>query len=145
MLEKIATRLLKLRKHFGKSQKEMAQWVDISQLAWFNYEAGKSLPNGKVLAKLCKYGVNINWVLAGYGEMLNYLNFSPTENKPNNEEVLLTNTIEHVEEWLNANKKSISPHKKAELLTHIYTDTLESGSNEVNNNKANSLLKMVAE
>jgi transcriptional regulator with XRE-family HTH domain len=143
--ETIAQRLRQLRKHFGKSQREMAEWVGITQLAWFNYESAKSLPNGKVLAKLCKYGVNSNWVLAKQGDMLSYLNFAPEQTVQNESNAVLTDAIEHVETWLNTNKKAISAHKKAELLTHIYADTMETGSSEINDNKVNSLLKLVAE
>ena len=143
--ETIAQRLKQLRTHFGKSQKEMAEWVGITQLAWFNYESGKSLPNGKVLAKLCKYGVNSNWILAAQGDMLNYLNFAPENTDTSEVNNVLTDAIEHVETWLNSNKKVISAHKKAELLTHIYADTLETGNSEINDNKVNSLLKLVAE
>jgi transcriptional regulator with XRE-family HTH domain len=140
---KLAERLKALRKHFDKSQKEMAEWVGITQLAWFNYESGKSLPNGKVLAKLCEYGVNINWVLAKQGDMLSYLNFAP-ENKIDAEtNVLLTEAIQHVETWLNSHEKTIPANKKAELLTHIYADTLETGESEINSQRADSLLKLV--
>lgn len=140
-LPPIAGRLLALRKHFDKTQKEMAAWVGITQLAWFNYESGKSIPNGKVLAKLCEYGVNANWILVGQNKMLNWVD-AEVQALPATD-IVLTHAIEQVESWLDKNGKTIPAHKKAELLTHIYAESSETGS-DITQDKVDRLLKLVA-
>lgn len=69
-LESIAQRLKQLRKHFGKSQKEMVETLGISLPAIQAYECGRNYPGGNVFMAIAMLGGNANWILTGSGEML---------------------------------------------------------------------------
>lgn len=65
----LAERLKIARDSLGKEQKEIASLLSISFRSWQDYEAGKSVPGGKVFEALVKLGFNANWLLTGEGEM----------------------------------------------------------------------------
>ncbi len=62
-------RLRLIRSAWGLSQREMADKVGVTGVAWQHYEIGQNVPGGKVLAELGRHGVNLNWLLLGMGEM----------------------------------------------------------------------------
>jgi phage repressor protein C with HTH and peptisase S24 domain len=65
----LAERLKKVRNSLGKEQKDVADALGISFRSWQDYEAGKSVPGGKVFESLTKLGFNANWLLTGEGNM----------------------------------------------------------------------------
>lgn len=65
----LCERITSARKSSGKSQKEIAQVLGISTKSWQDYEAGHSVPGGKVFEGLVRLGFNANWLLAGEGPM----------------------------------------------------------------------------
>jgi phage repressor protein C with HTH and peptisase S24 domain len=65
----LAERLKTARNSLGKEQKEVAEILGISFRSWQDYEAGKSVPGGKVFESLVKLGFNANWLLTEEGEM----------------------------------------------------------------------------
>jgi transcriptional regulator with XRE-family HTH domain len=69
ILMTLPIRLKQVRKSLRKSQKEMAEYIDISFQAWQGYEVGKNEPGSKVIEALTKIGFNANWLLTGKGEM----------------------------------------------------------------------------
>lgn len=62
-------RLKKVREALGKTQKDMASLIDVSLPSWQGYEAGTSVPGGKVFEALVNLGFNGTWLLTGEGEM----------------------------------------------------------------------------
>lgn len=62
-------RLKKLRSILDKSQLEMGRMVGVTQVAWQQYEADRSVPGGLVLKSLVEQSVNVRWLLTGQGEM----------------------------------------------------------------------------
>lgn len=48
-------RLKELRKSNGKTQKELAEYLGISERGYQNYEMGKREPNLEILSKLADY------------------------------------------------------------------------------------------
>lgn len=65
----LAERLKHAREHLGYTQKEMANAVSVILQTWQVYEAGKSVPGGKVFESLARLGFNVNWLLTGEGMM----------------------------------------------------------------------------
>lgn len=62
-------RLKTARESLGKSQKEMAEALDVGLKSWQVYEKGGSVPGGSVFEALTKLGFNANWLLTGSGDM----------------------------------------------------------------------------
>lgn len=65
----LAERLKMARELLGYTQKEMAKKINTNVQTWQVYEAGSSVPGGKVLESLVRLGLNVNWILTGKGEM----------------------------------------------------------------------------
>lgn len=51
--------LAKIRKEKGFSQQKMANWLEIPQRTWANYEIGRSTPSLKLIIKLQNYGYDV--------------------------------------------------------------------------------------
>lgn len=57
-------RLVELRKQKGKSQAEVAKFINVSQVAYSKYETGKSEPSNDILTKLADYfDVSVDYLL----------------------------------------------------------------------------------
>ena len=65
----IADRSKAIREALGYSQREMAVAAECSLGAWQSYEAGSTIPGGKILANLLHLGFSADWLLAGEGPM----------------------------------------------------------------------------
>lgn len=67
-----AERLQKLRKQLKLTQAEIAEKTGITYRAYSSYERGERNPSLEFLAAIEKmYNVNLNWIIAGDGAMLN--------------------------------------------------------------------------
>mgnify|MGYP000966083463 CR=1 FL=1 len=66
-VRELADRIRLVRERMGKSQKEFAAALDASFRAYQDYEAGKIVPGGRVLAAMARLGVDTNWLLNGEG------------------------------------------------------------------------------
>ena len=63
-------RLKTVRKSLKLTQAEMAASIDVSYRNYAAYERGENKPTYIMLETLCKiHNVNLNWFLAGIGEM----------------------------------------------------------------------------
>lgn len=65
----LAERLRAARESLGYTQREMAKAINTNVQTWQVYEAGSSVPGGKVLEALARLGFNVNWLLTGKGMM----------------------------------------------------------------------------
>lgn len=65
----LTIRLKEIRDSFEYSQRNMSKSVGVSVGTWQAYEAGTSIPGGKVLEAIAKLGFNVNWLLTGEGPM----------------------------------------------------------------------------
>lgn len=63
----LADRIRLVRERMGKSQKDFAAVLDASFRAYQDYEAGKIVPGGRVLAAMARLGIDTNWLLNGDG------------------------------------------------------------------------------
>jgi len=129
MEECIATRVKTLRTHYNLSVKEFAHKCNLSHVAIFQLEKGKTIkPHKGTLLKLAKlFGVNIDWLLYGKGEMLpnGALNLFDFEAK-----------AEHVwreEAYQEIKQKNFLLEKEIERLWHL----LEAFTKQENNNFKN--------
>lgn len=69
-MENIGLRLKQIRKLLGKSQEEIANELGLTKQAISNIEHSKSSPNIPLLHKLLvDYGVNINFIISGNGNI----------------------------------------------------------------------------
>ena len=57
------------RRHLGMTQDEFAKASGISKATLVGYEVGQRKPGYDALAAIAETGCNINWLLAGKGEM----------------------------------------------------------------------------
>ena len=62
-------RIKTIRQHQKLSQRAMADMLGISLKSWQDYEAGKSVPGGKVFESICRLGFSGTWLLTGEGSM----------------------------------------------------------------------------
>lgn len=69
MTTTLGERFALVRKHFGGSQREVAEQFQVSKNSWQRYEAG-DVPNGTTLMALAAAGIDTNWLLTGAGSML---------------------------------------------------------------------------
>ena len=65
----VAERLIQIRRDMGLTQREMADFLQISNGAWQGYEYGK-MPKSDALKRMAECGYNANWILTGDGDML---------------------------------------------------------------------------
>lgn len=120
--EKIKTelgqRLRNIRMSNGNlDREEFSKFLGINSKTLGNYERGDSAPDANTLALYQKlYGVNINWLVTGKGNML--LNDETTSVPINLEQ--LRAAISAIEEGLNRSKKTINPDAKADLIIIAY-------------------------
>lgn len=62
-------RIKSVRQTLKNSQRVMANTLGISLKSWQDYEAGKSVPGGKVFQNICRLGFSGTWLLLGEGPM----------------------------------------------------------------------------
>jgi len=67
--EKIMTRIRLFRESIGVNQTTFANEIGIPRTTLINYEKGVSIPVDLLLKLKKKYGLNIDWLLTGEGEM----------------------------------------------------------------------------
>lgn len=65
----ILDRLKVLRTHWGISQVEMSKRMGVTHRSYQNYETGGHQPKARDLAGLADFGVSLDWLLTGRGEM----------------------------------------------------------------------------
>ena len=110
-----ADRIRLVRDHLGMTQKEAAERVGGSTSTWQQYESGKSVPGGLVLAALVELGIDGTWLLTGEGEML------PEESRKVGVDLdLLGTAIDVVEQLLVEFEREADPAKKANLVALVY-------------------------
>lgn len=64
-------RFIEIRKYFFQNQSEMAAAFNISKQTISDYERGRTFPKTDILEKLAtEYNINLNWLIAGQGNML---------------------------------------------------------------------------
>ena len=63
-LPPLAERLVQARERFGLTQKDIAERLDCGWRSIQDYEQGRAIPGGKVLAGYRKLGVDLNWLLS---------------------------------------------------------------------------------
>ena len=68
-LNGLGPRFEQIRESLGKSQLKMSALLKIGRNAWQNYERGRNVPGGRVIASLAQRGFNAHWILTGEGEM----------------------------------------------------------------------------
>ncbi|MBI0141233.1 MULTISPECIES: helix-turn-helix domain-containing protein [Bartonella] len=112
----LGQRLRLIRQRNGNLDRDVfAKNLGINAKTLANYERGDSAPDAPTLAQYQKlYGININWLLSGAGDMT--LNGADT--MIDNER--LTMAISAVEEGLQRVKKTLQPNSKAELIAIAY-------------------------
>ncbi len=104
------------RESLGKSQKDMADAVGCSFGAWQAYEAGKSIPGGKILASMANLGFSAQWLLTGEGSM----HTEKTAHNPQEPQDVDVETVlkayRFIEEWSNKKEQPFSLDKKEALV-----------------------------
>lgn len=122
--EEIGARLRELRSVTGDSQRSFAEKVGAAQRSWADYETGRSIPGGLVLAGIAHLGFNTNWVLTGEGELRLGAVEMRSDSSPLNEG-LLEACISGVEKHLADRRQTLPPAKKATLISLLYMEVLE--------------------
>ena len=75
-------RLQQMRKKLNLTQNEIASQIGISYRAYSSYERGDRNPPLECLEKLAiLYNLNLNWIIAGIGDMFNNVQPSGTNDE----------------------------------------------------------------
>ncbi len=70
LLDEFRRRLKETRHVLGMTQDEFAKELAVSKPTYVRYEAGEMMPKaGFLTALINKFNVNLNWLLAGEGDM----------------------------------------------------------------------------
>jgi len=98
MLKKeLNERLKELRQIGNLSQEEMAKILEITLQTYNRYEKGHRIPDAEILNRLVQsFGVNLNWLITGEGEMFIHKDTSPPQE--NAKEVLSLSNSEYIGE-----------------------------------------------
>ena len=115
-MNELTSRLKQARASLGINQQEMAAAIGGNFRSWQGYEAGKSIPGGKVFAALVRLGFNGTWLLTGEGPM------RAGDAMPDTQEVGMETVLQAyrmVEEWAARQKQAVSPDKKERLVRYM--------------------------
>ncbi len=75
-------RLQTVRKKLQLSQEDISTQIGISYRAYSSYERGEREPNIVFLETLVtKFNINLNWLIAGVGEMFNAPQFNAVKDE----------------------------------------------------------------
>ncbi|MGN8114549.1 helix-turn-helix domain-containing protein [Labrys sp. 22185] len=90
-----------------------------------NYRKKGLMPAADAACKIAiALGVNVYWLVLGIGEM--HAGAGPiTKAKQSLDVSTLAGAVTLVEDWLNNTRREMSPNKKAEIVTEIYSLMLE--------------------
>ena len=66
----LGARIKEVRLVLGHTQKNMANVISVTIQSWQAYEAGRTILGGKILTRLANLGINVNWLLTGFGGMM---------------------------------------------------------------------------
>lgn len=125
----IGDRLKIARDTSGKSQKEFASLIGASYRALQDYEAGFSVPGGKVIAAYVRLGFNSNWLLEGEGDIfrnesksVDHSLQSAIKDSPGvfDECRLVKDIVEQYELFLHRKDKNEGPEIKAKNIAMIF-------------------------
>lgn len=125
-------RLRDVRKALGDEERgNFAARLGISKGALALYERGEREPNTSILiAYYEKYGVNLNWLLTGHGEMFPQSQANGFIGSAMLDRNTLHMAVEAVEEGLSG--RTIPSDKKAELILAAYDILIEDEDNKNN-------------
>ena len=118
----LCDRLRVIREMLGLTQAVMATQMGISLRAYQTYEAGQRQPKASDVAGLVGVGIDLNWLLTGVGQMMREA--APAAPPPIDEQ-LLAETLRLVDDWLAANRRVMTPERKAQAVAAIYALMLE--------------------
>jgi transcriptional regulator with XRE-family HTH domain len=130
----LADRLKKIRKDLNKSQKEIAEMIDVSYPAWQGYELGKNAPGSSVIEELVKLGYNANWILTGKGEM-------KKEASKDASSKIFTLCLSIVTEYQDGLQEKMSPEKQGKLLRTLWEILCEQSEEWQTVERGNTILK----
>ena len=75
-------RLQTVRKRLQLSQEEISTQIGISYRAYSSYERGERKPSIEILEMfVIKFNINLNWLVAGVGEMFNAPQFNAVKDE----------------------------------------------------------------
>ncbi|SCY46385.1 hypothetical protein SAMN05216233_109212 [Desulfoluna spongiiphila] len=149
-MENIAARLTEVIniKCDGKST-VFAKKAGIPVATFHNYMKGRT-PSAEAMFHVREtFGVNINWLLSGEGEMFDT---EAVTAKTSDDDLIMDLEVLHriikwVEEWLDRENKSLPPDKKARFIALAYeyfTTPKEGGDGrDVNDKDMNKWLRLV--
>lgn len=148
---KMKDRLRQIRLDLGKSQKDMATFLEIGQATWQNYELGTSKPNAGVLEKLSSLGYSLDWLAKGTGNMkgaslqednkLSYSMDSVNTINQNLREEIFNSLLSKVKELYKENGLDISS-RKVPVETFAFRESLNIASIANSNSEIISMIKL---
>jgi len=115
-LTELGKRLRLLRKNEGQEDlKIFSELLGVSKTALYNYEKGIREPTSKVLATYSlRFGVNLNWLLTGHGEVYAFPNDLPKyKPRPTIDNLVFSRVISLM---YSVNSEATGKHQSPELL-----------------------------
>jgi transcriptional regulator with XRE-family HTH domain len=116
----IGKRLKSIREGLNLTQEEMGKKVNLSRRGWQDFEMGKNMAGGAVLAALYEVGYSIDWVLSGKG-LLNVAEINKRINQIAYDQDRMFFIASNVERYFDQNQRP-AVHR-ARILASIYQYT----------------------
>lgn len=115
--EELPVRLKLARLKLGLSAAQLAAEIGSAEPTIRDYERGKSIPGGRVIAELCLLGINPIWLLTAQGPMFTRELDRPA---PPVDVELLRAVIDGIEAHLESEQIELPPTKMAQLVSLLY-------------------------
>ena len=119
VMTNMGDRLRAIRSDLGGSQKDMAKRFGLGETTWQTLELQGRAPKGEVLAQLVEMGFSVDWLLTGDGQMRR------DAARPPLDEQLLAETLKLIDDWLSANRRTMTAPRKAQIAASIYAMAME--------------------
>ena len=133
----IYERLKAARSYLGLTQAGMATQMNVSLRAYQTYEANESQPKAADVAGLASAGIDLNWLLTGAnpgdlwvvskdGTRVPYISTGAAATAPPAlDEQLLAETLKLIDDWLSANRRTMTAARKAQIAASIYAMAMD--------------------
>lgn len=110
-----------VREALGETQKTMSSRLGLGETTWQAYERNINKPGAETLEKVADLGFSIDWILTGRGEMRGGSGAHVDEQS-------LNAALELVEDWLVKNRRTMTPARKAQVVSSIYSMAAEAAA-----------------
>ena len=133
----LSERLRSIRSYLDLSQDGMSERFGLGVGGWKRLEKEGRTPKDEVLAALFAAGIDLNWLLTGAnpgglwvvskdGTRVPYISTGAAATAPPAlDEQLLAETLKLIDDWLSANRRTMTAARKAQIAASIYAMAMD--------------------